>query len=106
MMFMYGLFTFVGLLGQLKKEDGSRGGQKWAMIQWGGYLAVVLASVVLSIICAIPHLRPLAIRHRDLLAGMWLVIALLGHYAAGGMTELRRGTFQVRVNKTDLYDRI
>ena len=101
MMFSYGFFTFVGLVGQLRKEDGSRGGQKWAMIQWGGYVAVVLASVVVSIICSLPQLRPLAIRRRDLLAGIWLAIGVLGHYTASGMTELRRGAFQARVNETD-----
>jgi hypothetical protein len=64
---LFGSFTFLALMSHLSKEDDSRGGNRWALLQWGGYLVCVLTSLVIAIVCGFRCFRPFAFRNSELL---------------------------------------
>jgi len=115
MVFMFSTFVLLGILRARQRETDALelGNDRWFVIVHCGYGACVLLSWVILIISSIPRLRPFAVRHRDILACVWIVVSFLGVSSTNALVDMRRAMFNLRLgesghpgNESDAYQHL
>ena len=76
-------------------EDGGRGGESWAALNWGGELLCGAVSVfVLALLC-IPACQPFCKRYYSVIAAVWTATCIIAWNSVLAFDELRRSQFQM-----------